>query len=182
MIRHTRDEIGLAPARRLAGKAPRRRRGAVIHCPGNGPAVPDPQTLDEAFALARRVQRWHFGRGWGDVGYHLAVWRGHVLELRGADRIGAHAGRGRWPHSRERRGSFNRSHLGILVLHPGNVQPHPETLETLGHLLRFGVDGEVVPHHSLTFKGCPGRAVRRWLHREFGNRNPYTNSRGRRNR
>lgn len=157
------------------------RAGCVIHCPGSEPAVRDPATLEDALALVHKVEGWHHARGWTDIGYHRAVWREHVIELRALDRAGAHAGKGRWPFSRKPRPSFNRSHYGILILHPAEAPVDPATLATVLALAdQLVPGGEIVPHRSLTTKECPGAAFAAALPRP---RNPYVDqATGRRNR
>ena len=178
MIVHPRP---LPPPRADLRRVTTPRRGCVVHCPGSLPAVPDPATLDEALELIRRVDDWHAARGWGDVGYHRAVWREHVFELRALEAAGAHAGPGRWPHSGRKRSSFNRSHFGILILHPAEAPVHPCTLATTVAVCDELVPGgEIVPHRSLTKKAGPGAAFAAALPRD---RNPYVDPRtGRRNR
>ncbi|GAB3750492.1 hypothetical protein GCM10027599_07860 [Yimella radicis] len=68
---------------------------------------------DAAYAIARDIQTWHFGRGWADTGQHFTVSRGgYVLEGRHRTLEGMTGGQGQFPRGAHCTGE-NDTSLGI---------------------------------------------------------------------
>jgi hypothetical protein len=176
----SREQSGLLPAKRLSSTVSTPRVGVVVHCPSD---ADEPADLEGALALARKIQEGHFGRGFGDTGYHYFVWRDVVILGRAPTREGAHAMAGVWPFSGKPRVSFNRTHYGACILADGREgTTSPLTMATVVELADAlcGPECEVVPHRSLTKKRCPGKWAAAQLPRH---RNPYVDQRtGLRNR
>lgn len=145
----TRQDVGLPAPRGRIGRAGTR-DGSIVHCPGSGPAVVTPKTTAEAEALIRSVRTWHNARGWIDIGYHFAVWRGWYWSLRDVSRDGAHCK------------GMNHTRYGVLVLVAAEDEADDETLRTLGWLLD-SLGGVAEPHRKYARKACPGDSVAAWL-------------------
>jgi len=128
-------------------------RHLTVHHEGASPVYfTDYRASADRLAL---IQRQHFDRGWGDIGYHFVIDRaGRIWEARPLHLQGAHVR------------DHNEHNIGVMVL--GNFEqqkPADAQLQTLASLVqdlsrRYNLSNRVIhTHRELTPTACPGR----WL-------------------
>jgi hypothetical protein len=124
------------------------------------------ETLAEAKAYARALQRDHFRRGWRDSGHNFLVSRGgHVLEGRHGSISAVTAGK-----------TVESAHCPGQNDQPGVEHEHagPETLTALQKRASIALHTwicrstgiparEFYPHADFGNTECPSAAVTRWL-------------------
>jgi hypothetical protein len=153
----TRKEWGAKPITEYNTKiAPPQRTSVVIH----HSVTSEGKSQAEVEAILRKIDNQHRSKGWGGIGYNLAVdYDGRVYEARGLDILGAHASGvntkayGVCYIGDGRKGITEKGILGIkkaIVL----VQNH--SAKKL----------KVVGHRDVNSTGCPGDKIYR-LMREF---------------
>lgn len=115
-----------------------------------------PTTAAEELATLRSYDNYHASKGWGGIGYNLAVGpaTGNVYEARGLNRVGAHA-----------TGQNTRS-VGVVVL--GNDPLTAKAKEGLRKAYRLSnswAGKTLAPsgHRDHASTNCPGPNVYRWL-------------------
>lgn len=115
-----------------------------------------PTTAAEELSTLRGYDNYHYSKGWGGIGYNLAVGpvTGNVYEARGLDRVGAHA-----------TGQNTRS-VGVVVL--GNDPLTAKAKEGLkkAYQIANGWAGKTLTpsgHRDHASTNCPGPKVYQWL-------------------
>lgn len=135
-----------------------RRTAFVVHFDGGTPITAD------AFTHWRRTQAYHMdSRGWSDIGYNFGVHQnGQVVEGRGWDVLGAHAG-----------AAGNVVGIGVQAMIGGAQQPSAALLSSLVGLYddacaRFGRALVWRGHRDYMSTDCPGEPLYAWVQSDHG--------------
>lgn len=149
----SRTEAGLRQPTNRTYVDPGRRTAFVVHFDGDAPITAD------AVTHWRRTQAFHMdGRGWSDIGYNFGIHQdGRVLEGRGWDVLGAHAG-----------AAGNVVGIGVQAMIGGSQQPSGALLNSLVELyrdacIRFGKTLIWRGHRDYMSTDCPGEALYGWV-------------------
>lgn len=136
--------------------------GIVVHHPGDGGAAIGPATRAEIAARLTRYREHHLlRRGWGDIGYNLAVDQaGRAWELRGLDHVGAHCASTTQPDA-------NSRWVGVLFVVGDDEQVTTQALGAFATirsdvLARWPSATAVVGHGQVhgAATACPGGPLR----------------------
>jgi hypothetical protein len=152
---HSRESLGLRPARARSAASQPASAGAVVHWQGLGRGGVG---FEAASAQLRGFQRYHMDtHGWSDLGYHFAIPRGcpvgTIFEGRGFGVRGAHSGH-----------NVANGRLGILVMFgSSDGSPTADQYATLQLLLAAYASGHLTGHKEWSSTSCPGPAFFSWV-------------------
>lgn len=150
-----RNETGLSARTGIAlyKRAPKDVSEFIVHYDGGK----TPTTEAEELSLLKAYDRYHAGKGWGGIGYNLAVGpvTGNVYEARGLDRVGAHTV------------GHNTSGVGVVVI-GGNDALTPKAKEGLQKAYKIankwsGKNLKVYGHRDFASTSCPGDNIYGWI-------------------
>ena len=152
----------------LYTRTPAQVTGFSVHFDGGE----TPKTEKRSLELLRGYDSYHAGKGWGGIGYNLAVCpvTGTVYEARGLDRVGAHTV------------GHNTSSIGVIVIGgEGNLTDAAKRgLQDAYDIAAkwAGKDLEVFGHKDKNSTSCPGDAIYGWIKNggiiKVANRKPTT--------
>lgn len=101
---------------------PRRRTGIVIH----HSVTETGHSKDDVIEILRRIDKQHQDKGWGGIGYNLAVdYAGRIYEGRAMNWLGAHTA------------GHNTANYGIVFIGDGRKTIPKSTLKGIQELIRL---------------------------------------------
>lgn len=150
-----RGEAGLSTRTGIAlyTRTPAQTSEFMVHFDGGE----TPKTAQRSLELLRGYDRYHAGKGWGGIGYNLAVCpvTGKVYEARGLDRVGAHTQ------------GHNTSGVGVILIGgEGNLTTAgKQGLQDAYDIAKAwaGKTLKVYGHKDFASTSCPGVATYQWL-------------------
>jgi hypothetical protein len=145
-----RSEWGAKPLDKYSNsiKAGLRSRVVIHHS-----VTQEGKTQAEVESILRGIDSFHRGKGWGGIGYNLAIdYAGRVYEARGIDIMGAHAY------------GANVNGYGIVYIGDGRKGITSEAVQAIKNLViqlqtRSQKKLEVVGHNQVNKTACPGTQI-----------------------
>lgn len=150
-----RGEAGLSTRTGIAlyTRTPAQTSEFMVHFDGGE----TPKTAQRSLELLRGYDRYHAGKGWGGIGYNLAVCpvTGKVYEARGLDRVGAHTQ------------GHNTSGVGVILIGgEGNLTTAGKQGLQDAYDIASAWAGKTLTvhgHKDFADTSCPGTATYQWL-------------------
>lgn len=146
----TRKEWGAEPLTAYDWKVPvAKRTGIVIH----HSVTAEGKSQKDVEAILRMIDGMHRRKGWGGIGYNLAVdFAGRVYEARGVNIVGCHAG------------NHNTANYGIVYIGDGRKRITPEAVAAIkGTVAALQKNSKkklkVVGHRDVNLTACPGEKI-----------------------